>query len=294
MQHHPETPKKVGTFKSFDGTSIYYEVRGDGPPLVLCYGIACLINHWRHQIKEFSKNYQVITFDYRAHHLSAKPENLLNQSIPALAQDVQFLLQHLNIPKASFWAHSFGGQVLLQTYKDNPTLFENLVLVNAFANNPIKKVFGKEVAVEAFRYLKQGYSHKPRALTFFWKWSVDNPLAHYIAALLGGFNLELTALRDIEVYSRGVSAISLDHFIALFEDMMAFRGEPILSTISVPTLIVGGKKDRITPLKHQYLMHEKIPNSELLEIPYGSHCSQLDMPELLNLRIEKFLKKNGY
>ena len=37
-------------------------------------------------------------------------------------------------------------------------------------------------------------------------------------------------------------------------------------------------------------MHHLIPNSEYALIPYGTHCTQLDLPEYVNLRIEKFLK----
>jgi aminoacrylate hydrolase len=58
-----EIPKKTGTFQSYDGTTIYYEERGTGRPIILCYGLACLMNHWTHQIRYFSQNYRVITFD---------------------------------------------------------------------------------------------------------------------------------------------------------------------------------------------------------------------------------------
>ena len=55
--------KETGHFKSYDGTSIYYEVRGEGEEaLVLCYGIGCLINHWRHQLNFFPKKYKTICF----------------------------------------------------------------------------------------------------------------------------------------------------------------------------------------------------------------------------------------
>jgi len=39
------------------------------------------------------------------------------------------------------------------------------------------------------------------------------------------------------------------------------------------------------------MMHKKIKNSQLLLVPYGSHCTQLDMPDLVNLRISRFLRE---
>ena len=48
-------PKSTGTVSGFDGTPIYYEVRGSGRPLVLAYGIGCGINQWKYQIKHFSQ-----------------------------------------------------------------------------------------------------------------------------------------------------------------------------------------------------------------------------------------------
>src|SRR4051794_10295095 len=95
--------KQTGTFKSFDGTQIYYEVRGTGKPIIMCYGIGCLMNHWRHQIKYFSQNYQTIVFDYRGHHNSPVPENRDNVSINAICEDIKLLADHLEIKSASFF-----------------------------------------------------------------------------------------------------------------------------------------------------------------------------------------------
>lgn len=75
--------KTAGTFQSFDGTEIYYEVRGSGAPLILNYGIGCLMNHWRPQVRHFAKNYRVITWDYRSHHQSGRPKDLKDLTLDA-------------------------------------------------------------------------------------------------------------------------------------------------------------------------------------------------------------------
>ena len=80
--------KTTGYYTAFDGTRIYYEVRGNGQPLVFVYGIGCVINHWHHQIEFFSKTHKVITFDIRGHHKSAPVKNLSNLTMEHLAFDL--------------------------------------------------------------------------------------------------------------------------------------------------------------------------------------------------------------
>lgn len=286
-----EIPKVTGYFKSFDETPIYYEVRGSGPPLVLAYGIGCLINHWHHQLNYFSQSYQTIVFDYRGHHKSAVPISQENLTIDSLAQDLLLLLKHLGIAKASLWAHSFGALVLLRAFDRDPSYCQNIVLINGFATNPIKDMFGNGVINSAFEIFKKGYERFPDTTRFMWQSAVDNPLSIRLAAFLGGFNLNLTSLKDIEVYVRGVASLPLDVFITFFDQMMSYDAQPVLNRIQVPTLIISGRQDSVTPRKYQELLHRSIRGSQFLEIPYGSHCVQLDLPEFINLRIEKFLRE---
>ncbi len=283
-------PKVTDYFKSFDGTRIYYEQHGRGEPLVLVYGIGCLINHWQHQIKYFSQNYNVIVLDYRAHHKSAIPADRNQISIDALARDLHSLLDHLNISQAAFCGHSFGVQVLLRSFDIQPKYFSKLVFINGFATNPIAGMFGNNLATQLFMHIKNGFDLAPETLTYLWQKSVSNPLAVQLSALLGGFNLNLTHLKDIEIYLKGVASMDLSAFISLFENMMIYDARPVFDRIEVPTLVISGKNDTVTPLQHQEDMYTKIKNSQFLVVPYGSHCTQLDMPDFVNLRIEKFLK----
>ena len=286
--------KTTGYIKSFDGLPIYYEVRGKGKPLVLCYGVACLMNHWRHQMSYFSENYQVITFDYRGHHGTGIPENRENLTFDALAQDIKSICDSLGISGASFFTHSFGAQVVVRTYDMFPDLFSSIVFINGFTKNPISKMFVGDWAEIAFQLFKQGYGTIPETLRYTWKNLIYSRPAMQLSALAGGFNLSLTSFKDIEVYARGVASMDLDVFIRFFEQMMAYDGTPVLERISVPSLIIAGEKDNVTPKNLQEMIHQKIKGSQFLLVPMGSHCTQLDLPDLVNLRIEKFLKDLKY
>jgi pimeloyl-ACP methyl ester carboxylesterase len=261
---NPLTALTTGFFESFDGTKIYYETRGQGEPIVFVYGIACLMNHYHHQIDYFSKSYQVISFDLRGHGRSELPTSLENMTLDAICEDISCLLRNLSIHKAHFVGHSFGVPVLIKTYDKAPDFFKSLIFINGFAKSPIKKMFGLDFAEPTFFWVKRQFERNPILVSSIWKTLIDNPLAARLAGLLGGFNLKSVQFKDIEIYGKSVSQISLDGFIALFEQMMIFNGMPIAKRIQVPTLILSGE---------------------------GSHCCQLDFPELVNGDIEAFLKR---
>lgn len=281
--------KSTGSFNSFDGTPIYYEVRGEGEPFVLIYGIACLMNHWHYQIEYFSKKYRVISFDLRGHHRSTPVADTSQLTMEALSKDVIGLLDHLNIEKAHFAGHSFGAPLLLDIYDRRPDIFYSMVFINGFAKNPIKGMFGLDVVEPFFYFVKTQYESQPDLWNTLWKMAVDNPMAMYLAALAGGFNLRVTHFKDIEVYARGVARMNLEVFLGLFEELMKYDGEPVLEKVEAPVLIISGERDMVTPIRFQYHFKEKIKHSEFVLVPYGSHCTQLDFPDYTNLKIEQFL-----
>lgn len=288
----PMVPKHTGTFRSFDGTKIYYEVRGEGFPVILNYGIGCLMNHWRPQIRHFSKQYKVIAYDYRAHHRSEVPENREHLSIDALAQDLKCLMDHLEIQQASLWGHSFGAEMLVRFYDLYPELTHSLVFINGFAKNPLQGMFGSDVTQNFFQLFRSGFEFLPETISHLFKMAVQNPLAIQLSAMAGGFNLQLTSLKDIEIYARGIASMELNAFLELFQSMLVYDGTAVLERIAVPTMIIGGKQDSVTPQKHQEDLHARVRGSEFFMVPYGSHCTQLDMPDLVNLKIENFLKSH--
>lgn len=283
--------KNSGHFQSFYGTPIYFEARGEGKPLIFSYGVGCLFNHWSEQIKTFSRTHQTIMYDYRGHHKTGIPEDKETLTIDSLARDLIALCEYHNITSADFVGHSFGVQVLLKAYELRPDLFSHLIFVNGLYRNPFEAMIDADKFVEILNKAKMIYNKAPGLLTALWSKGVTNPLLVPLSALTGGFNLSQTALKDIEIYAKGVAAIDIRVFLTFFEEMVAFDAEAKLPEIKVPTLIICGSKDALTPMAEQRRMHELIPNSELCVVPYGSHCTQLDFPEMVNLKIQQFIIK---
>ncbi len=281
----------TSTFKSFDGLPVYYEVRGEGEPIIMVYGIACLMNHWFYQLKYFSKTHKTIVYDLRGHHKTGVPSDPSTLNVQALAQDLACLMDHLKIKKAHFMGHSFGAPIMLELYRSRPELFKSFIIINGFAKNPLKGFVGFNALEAFYKHILNTYKDWGEFWSFLWKASVTNPLAVYLSSLAGGFNLSLTSLKDIQIYARGVASLEVDVFANLFDQLLKYDGEDVLEMIDVPAMVISGQKDGITPQKHQRFMHEKIKGSQFLSVPYGSHCTQLDLPEFINLAVEKFINQ---
>lgn len=280
-----------GFFKSFDQTSHYYESRGSGEPIIFVYGIGCLMNHWKFQIEHFSKNHRVITYDLRGHHKSELHRPFNNLNIQSLGLDLKALCEHLGIKKAVFVGHSFGVQILVEFSSLNNKLIDKLILINGFAKNPILNGSSNENLGKLISWVRNRFEEHPIEFLILWKKLINNPLAMIIAGLTGGFNLSKTPFKEIEIYANGVSKLDLGIFLTLFESMISYNGVPKLKNIKVPTLIISGTKDRITPVEFQKELNSKIKKSEFRKIEEGSHCTQLDFPKDVNQLIEDFIKQ---
>lgn len=286
--------KTSGYFESFDGTRLYYETRGEGKPLVFVYGIACLINHWHPQLSYFSQNYKTVICDFRGHHFSDVPDDKKNLSLDALAQDVVALCDHLDIREAVFLGHSFGTEVLMQTYMKRPILFKGACFVSGFFSNPFAALLSSEQLRGVFNYVKKAYNTAPAVMTSLWKYGVTNPVSMFLSSIVGGFNIEQTSIKDIEIYAQGVANIDVRVFLTLFEELVSHDGMECLTKMDTPTLIIAGEKDSLTPSHVQQQIKNTLPDSELYLLPNGSHCVQLDFPDIVNSKIEQFLKKLEY
>lgn len=111
---------------SVTGFKLYYEIEGDGEPLVLVPGFASGLSIWSRQTPSLSRNFRVITFDPRGVDASDRPE--CPQSISLLADDLAHLLQALEIARAHILGVSFGGFVAQEFALKYPSMTGKLVL----------------------------------------------------------------------------------------------------------------------------------------------------------------------
>lgn len=289
-QPEDSVPSSHGYFKSFDGTRLFYSVEGSGPPLIFCYGLVCSSLHWTYQIEHFRKNFTTVWMDYRGHQNSAAPEDLGSLSLETLARDLDALCNHLNLPPAVVLGHSMGVNVVLEFSRLFPQRLAGMALSSGTPTRPLETLLHTNLLEPAFKGLELLAERAPKILNMIWKSQKANPFAHRLIGLLG-FNPHLAAKEDVAKYVDQVAELDPRIFLKLIRSYDSYDGSTWLHALKIPTLILAGDRDFIVPLERQELLAQLIPHAQLEIIRHGSHCPQMDLPELVNSKIEEFLRR---
>lgn len=121
-------PKKSETV-SVNRTKLYYEVYGEGPPLIFLHGYSLSSQSWKPYVSDYENDYEVYLIDLTGHGKSdAFKEDL---SIKAVAEDLNQLLHYLKLSKVKAVGFSFGGDVLFQLALLNPPVLESMITIGA-------------------------------------------------------------------------------------------------------------------------------------------------------------------
>jgi pimeloyl-ACP methyl ester carboxylesterase len=123
------TPSQAG-YAPVNGTKIYYEIYGEGRPLVLLHGAFYTIGlNWSELIPELAKTRKVIALEMQGHGHSPFSERKL--SITTLATDVEDLMDYLKIDSADVAGFSMGGSVAYQFAVQSPKRLRKLVIISS-------------------------------------------------------------------------------------------------------------------------------------------------------------------
>jgi len=286
--------REKGFFNSFDGTPIYYEVAGEGRPIIFCYGLVCRKEHWRHQLSYFSDDYQVITFDYRGHHRSAIPVNDRNLTLECCAKDVVGLIKRLALKDAVCFGHSMGVPVAAIAGSMCPEVISALVLICGSVSNPFQGMFYTDRMDKFYQMSSKLFELAPGPVSQVWRRMTEfNRLSYYLTSRLG-FNPYLAEEHDVLHYMEGVNHTEPITFFSLLRDYTRFEGRSLLKKLKCPALVIAGAADFITPMHLQEEMARLLPQGVLEKIPMGSHNAHTDLPDMVNQKIENFLQRIGY
>ena len=282
-------PSRKGVFKSRDGTPIYYEVFGDGRPLLFCYGLLCRREHWRHQLEYFRGKYQIIQFDYRGHQYSGRPANDRHLTLEWCARDAQDLLNHLGLKDVVVLGHSMGVSVLSHLLRMDERV-KAAVFICGTVINPFARMFYSNRMNGVFWAGALLHDLAPNLMSTIWKKATERtPLNVFITSRLG-FNPRRSGAQDVFNYMEGVNQTPFAVFNALMRDYRAYDGRDDLSKITQPVLVIAGEEDIITPMELQEEIADLLDKGELLKVSGGSHNAHTDFPDIVNGAILNFLR----
>jgi pimeloyl-ACP methyl ester carboxylesterase len=249
---------------------LYYEVEGQGEPLLLIHGLGSSARDWEYQVPFFARDYRVVALDVRGHGRSDKPPG--PYSVPLFARDVAALLERLDATPAHVVGVSMGGMIGFQLVVDRPDLVRSLVVVNAMPDMVVRTL-AQRLAV--------------------WQRMIIAPLLGMkkMAEVLGG--RLFPKLEQGELRAEFVRRWEENDPHAYREALKAIVGWSVsdrLSSIDCPVLVVSGDED-YTPVEAKVAYVNRLPQAELVVIEDSRHGTPVDQPEVFNEAVAAFLRR---
>lgn len=257
--------------KTSDPVSLAYEIQGSGPLAVFLHGIGGNRTNWYSQLDHFSDHFCVVSWDARGYGASDDSPHTLKFS--DYADDLRRLLDHLRAERAHIVGLSMGGMIAQDFYSRMPERVATLALVDTSAG------FGAASEEERRDFLARRLDPLEKGLTLSdIAPNVVQVLASKYATPAAREQLiaSLSALR-VEPYKQALHAIVTTDFRAL------------APTIAVPTLVLVGEEDIVTPPPASEFLARHIPGAVLVKIPQAGHLTNIEKPQEFNAALRQFL-----
>lgn len=256
-----------------NGIDLAYQDVGDGPAVVLVHGHPLDHTMWQPQVEFLRNRYRLIVPELRGYGATSLPAGKNTTLLDDFAEDIVALADHLNIDRFVIVGLSLGGQITLETYRQAPHRIRGLVLADTFASldTPEQKQSRLDTAD---RFDREGF---------------------------GNFASESLHKMMTPTNAQAFPAVA-EHIIRMVTDSnphgaaAALRGRtmrrdyiPLLSQITVPSLIIVGREDAFTPVALSEEMRRAIPGSRLEIIEASGHMTNLERADTFNAILASFL-----
>lgn len=242
---------------------------GDKTPLIFLHAFPLTSRMWDNQVAHFIEKYRVITYDIRGLGNSSEDENYFF-TMESYCDDLLTILDSLQIEKAHMCGLSMGGYILLRSYEKSPERFLSITLADTRAERDDnaglinRSNLIKSIAENGLDNLSKDFPSK----------LVSEKTGNEIRQLLS----------DTIISQNPNGVIGSVYALATRTD-----SSDLLKSISVPTLIIVGEDDNLTPIEFSTHMHREISDSRLLILSGAGHLSAIEQPEKFNAGLEDFL-----
>jgi pimeloyl-ACP methyl ester carboxylesterase len=243
------------------GTKIYYEVEGQGIPLIIHHGLSGCLDNWRENgyVDALKDDFQVVLMDGRGHGKSDKPHDPALYGGDAYAGDVAAILDDLGLPAANFFGYSFGGGLAFELAKRIPQRLISIICGGCGARLP-----GKEMIQGQIEFYRAGPE-----------------------AMLKAYEQAGALPRRIKEH---ILANDSQALVAICQSMLAEKSLlEDLPEMSMPFLIFAGDKDFTFAGAKESA--ELLPNASFITLPGLDHSLAGGSPELIVPKIREFLKR---
>ena len=244
-----------------DGVKIYYEVHGEGPPLLLTHGYSSTSAMWHGQVDALAKDHTLILWDMRGHGQSDYPDDPAAYSEALTVGDMASILDAVGAKRAIIGGLSLGGYISLAFYRAYPDRARALLIIDTgpgFKKNDAREAWNARALATADKLEREGLDVLKAATR-------ERATASHRNA------------KGLALAARGMLTQRDARVIELLPD------------IKVPALIVVGADD--TPfLAASDYMAAKIPGAQKVVIPAAGHAVNIDQPKAFVDAVAPFLK----
>jgi len=262
---------------SINNLSVSYSDHGpdDAPAIIFIHGFPLNKSMWDIQVEALKENYRVIAYDIRGHGNS--DPGIDEFFIELFVNDLLHLMKKLGIEKSILCGLSLGGYIALNAALKYPDRFDALILndTQCIADTPEIKENRCQAII---RIMKDGVEQ------------YANEIVKNLFALESFTKKEnvIDTVKEMIINTPKQSLCNTLHALAERKETCSR-----LKEINIPTLIMVGNEDKITPIAVAQKMHEKLLTSKLEIIPQAGHLSNLENPIAFNNHLVKFLEVVG-
>ncbi len=250
----------------------YLDTGGAGTPVLLVHAFPLRAQMWEPQLESLGDRWRFIAPDLMGFGASDAPDDASGYSVDSFAGDLKAVLDELGIDRVVLAGLSLGGYVAFAFLRKYRPAVSALVLADTRAEADAPEAIEKRTNQQGI-VREQG----PGALT-----------EGLVGALLGEPTREKKP--DVVATVRSLMENPAAGYAGALEAMKGRPDStPDLTSIDVPTLIVVGENDALTPPELSRKMHEHIGGSRLVVIPEAGHLSNLEAPEAFNGALAEFL-----
>ncbi len=255
---------------------VYYEFHGEhaGIPLILIMGAGGSCRGWLPiQVPEFSRHHRTLIFDHPGVGGSEDSGGALTTA--GLADDTVGLMNALEIEQANVLGVFMGGMVAQEMALRHPDRLQRLILAGTYARPDAKR----RMLIQQWRALSLGGA------------SVEVMVRERLLWTLQDETLEQTDLIEamIEFFIRDGAPLTREVFARQCDACLAHDTADRLREIRHPTLVICGRRDRLTPPHFHRELADEIPDAHLVTIPYGGHLVMAESAEHFNNTVLQFL-----
>ncbi len=249
----------AGNYVNVNDIKVYYEIYGEGEPLLLLHGNSGSIENFIYQIPELSKHFKVVAVDSRAQGRTSDSDQEITYAL--MASDMAELIDKLKLGKVNIAGWSDGGNIGLELAYAHP---EKVLKVVAFGAN----------------FTHENWMAPPNSVVM----APDDPLIQKSSEIMQKF---MTSSKRLSPDTLKIPIIK-KKLENLTEKYPNFTPEQ-LKTIDVPFLVVAGDHDLIS-LDQTFALFTNLPQSQLFIVPHASHLAPAEYPELINSIVTRFIK----